>query len=86
MTKARKSLYWKFGIYFIVLVVYIASTPTQAFWDRLDPHFLGIPFNEWNIIIVQLLIALGLMVFYVRDHKLQLKETEMRKRGEKIEY
>lgn len=86
MTKARKKLYLLFGIYFVALVLYIASVPTQAIWNRLDPHLLGMPFNQCNIILVQLLIAIGLMVFYKKDYKLQMKETEMRKRGEKIEY
>lgn len=86
MTKARKKLFWIFGIYFVVLVVYISSVWTQPIFDKLEPHIIGLPFVEFNIILVQILIAIGLGVFFVADMNLQKKESQMRKEGKTIEY
>ena len=86
MTKQRKRLYLGFGIYFIVIILYIASSITQPIFDRLTPNVLGLPFSQFNVVLIQLMICGGLCVLFPIDRKLHQKEKAMRERGEKVDY
>jgi predicted PurR-regulated permease PerM len=86
MTKKRKQLYLGWGIYFIVVIAYIAAVSLQPIWDRLEPHIIGLPFSVFNIVLAQLLICGGLCVMFAMDGKVVAEEKAKRKRGEKIDY
>jgi hypothetical protein len=86
MTKQRKQLYLGWGIYFIVVILYISFIACQPIWDHLEPHIIGLPFSVFNIVFVQFLICVGLCAMFIMDGKVVAEEKAKRERGEKIDY
>lgn len=86
MSKATKRLYLKFGIFAAVVLFLTIAPVSMSLWDKAYPFILGWPLAQFCVFASAVLMILALNTVFRVEGKLVKRETEMRKRGEKIDY
>jgi hypothetical protein len=69
----RKGLYAISAIIFIVLMGLITVPPVTAVLDRVRPHILGMPFFQFFLIGVPVVLAVWLAVWFALECKIEDK-------------
>jgi len=86
MTKQRKKLYLGFAIYFITVLCIAVFPPFVSFWNKLEPHILGLPFAQFTVISLALFFISGLLSWFILEGRLNKEESAKRQRGELLDY
>ena len=83
---SRKILYGIFAVYFLALYAIMAFPPILATIDKIEPHILGLPCAQFFILFDAVMFALGLMVFYLIEYRMEdkLYEKEQKKIAEEV--
>lgn len=82
----RKILYGIFAVYFLALYAIMAFPPILAMIDKIEPHILGFPCAQFFILFDSVMFALGLMAFYLIEHRMEdkLYENEQKKISKEV--
>lgn len=73
-SKSIKKLYIGGAIYFFCVYFFICSPPSLAVIDRINPHILGLPCSQFCILFAAFAIAIGLMVMYILEVRIEDRE------------
>ena len=76
MSTKKRVLYAVMTIFYIVIFYFMAWPSGTAITDRIEPHLLGLPFYQGVILYGSLLMAIGLIVWFVIEVKIEDKEDE----------
>jgi hypothetical protein len=71
MNSKLKRLYAVSAIIFIALWCIVALPPFAKLIDRIDPFILGMPFVQFFYLMIPLLMAIWLIVWYNLEVKIQ---------------
>ena len=86
MSKAITKLYVTVAVIFLALLSVMIFPPFMTWWNRPVLTSSGWPISELAIIAFSLLMCLVLLLGIFFENKVNAKEREMRKRGEKLDY
>lgn len=70
----KKVLYTVMIIFYLVMFFFLAMPAGTAITDRVDPHILGLPCYQALVLYGSLLMAIGLMVWFLIECKIEDKE------------
>lgn len=62
-------------VFYCVMFFFLASPIGQPLIDRIEPHILGLPCYQAWILYGSFLMALGLIVWYIADSKIEDREN-----------
>lgn len=78
MSPNRKRLYKYFFGYFVIVMAFAVIPQSISFWNRVDPHMLGLPFAQMAVIVFAILLILGLASLFVLEGVLNDRERRER--------
>ena len=81
----KRTLYKRFAVYFIILGALMTFPPILSIIDTIEPHILGLPRAQFFILFVAVMIALGLMAFYLAEARIEDREYEMEIKSKEAE-
>lgn len=76
MNKKKKILYTVMGIFYAVMFFFLAMPAGTAITDKIEPHILGLPHYQAWILYGSLLMAIGLIVWFLVECKIEDSEEE----------
>lgn len=86
MSKTRKKLYMGFALYYAALLMMTVFPPIVELWNTINPHVLGFPFAQFMVILISLLLAAGLVLWFYLEGNLNNKERAIREKGGRLDY
>ena len=78
MTNQRKRLQLAFVSYFVCVLGVAILPPIVDIWNRVTPHVLGLPFSQFVILALAVLLSVGLVAWYDLDGRLDQHEAALR--------
>lgn len=80
----KKVLYTVMILFYVVMFGFLAVPGWQGLVDKIEPHILGLPCYQAWIFYGSLLMAVGMIVWYVLDAKLEDNEIAKKKKNEEV--
>ncbi|MBR0597304.1 hypothetical protein [Sinanaerobacter chloroacetimidivorans] len=70
---SKKRLYLLTAAYFIILIGFMTFPVTVQLINRIYPYILGFPCFQFFILLFVILAALGLMVLFILEDRIEKK-------------
>jgi len=86
MSKKRKQLYLVYIIYFVAVLLLAVFPPIVDLWNKINPHILGLPFAQFTVICISVLLIIGLTTWYYFEGKLNVVERGIREEGGRLDH
>ena len=85
MNNRRGRLQFAFLIYFVIVLGVTVFPPAVRQWNRVHPHIVGLPLSQFCILLFAILLSIGLILWYVLEGQIDVKEAKERARSQSRE-
>lgn len=72
----KRTLYILAAIYFLITFGFVTFPPTVRLIDKIEPHVLGLPLFQFCILASCFLMAIGLIIWFVWECKIDKRQWE----------
>ncbi|MDR1573638.1 MAG: hypothetical protein LBS24_04965 [Clostridiales Family XIII bacterium] len=72
---SRKGLYAVSTVVYVVIVLFITLPPITLALDRVRPRILGLPFMQFWLLAVPVLLSIWLVIWFVWECKIEDRDA-----------